>query len=295
MLQPHPVPLSSSTSTILFISTVLCKLESDTRSDISIRCDDKTAPCKVYSMMIPHVSLCWIIIVVTSILGIAQAQDSVYSGNYEILFCGAGKPDSKALRLQSIITHTMTHLQAVLDDVKLGTKSTHGFAAFFKTNNNIATVQKVFQAILDAHNIGIDNTNPVFACADPNEDLTKKTYADCLKWGTVAMGSWPQYGVMFICDFFWNLISFPFHSTCPSVSNNVLVPDNTVLSTNQFAVMVHELVHLYAPALTAIVDETVETYDVQKAVNLDAKASLANANNYALYAAGKVSKNGLSF
>lgn len=232
---------------------------------------------------------------VTSILGIAQAQDSVYSGNYEILFCGAGTPGSKASVLQSIIPHTLANLQAVLDDVKLGTKSTHGFAAFFKTNDNIATVQKVFQAMIDAHNIGIDNTNPVFACADPKEDLTKKTYADCLNWRDVPLGSWPQYGVIFICPFFWTLLVLPFHSACPSVSNNVLVPDNTRLSTNQFGVMVHELVHLYAPALTAIVDATVETYDVQKAVNLDAKASLANANNYALYAAGKVSRKGLRF
>lgn len=57
--------------------------------------------------------------------------------------------------------------------------------------------------------------------------------------------------------------------------------------------MIHELVHLYAPALTAIDHVTVETYDVQKAVNLNAAASLRNANNYALYAAGKLSRNGL--
>lgn len=244
--------------------------------------------------MLQHVSLCWLTIVLTSLLGIAQAQDSVYSGNYEILFCGAGQPNSKASQLQPIISHALTNLRMVIDDAKHGTKSTHGFAAFFKTNDNIATVQKVFQDIIDAHNIGLDNNNPAFVCPDPNRDLTKNAYAACFKGGKPNVQfSWPEYGVVFVCPAFWNLVSVPFHSTCPTVSNNLLVPDTPVLTTNMFSVVIHELVHVYAPALTAIENVTVETYNVQKAVDLDATASLANANNYAFYAAGKLSGNGL--
>lgn len=228
----------------------------------------------------------------TSLLGIAEAQDSVYSGNYEILFCGAGQPNSKASQLQWIIPHALTNLRRVIDDAKHGTKSTHGFAAFFKTNDNIATVQKVFQDIIDAHKIGLDNTNPAFVCADPNQDLTKRAYAACLNGGQpLAQYTWPEYGVVVVCPAFWTLVSIPFRLTCPTVSNNVLVPDTPVLTTNMFSVVIHELVHLYAPALTAIDHVTVETFDVQKAVNLDATASLGNANNYALYAAGKLSGN----
>lgn len=244
--------------------------------------------------MIPPFSLCWLAIVLTSFLNIAQAQDTVYSGNYEILFCGAGAPNSKTSQLQNGLPHILTLLQAVIADVKLGTKSPHGFAAFFKTNDNIATVQKVFQTIIDGPNVGLDDTNPLFACADPNQDLTKKVYADCLNRRIVCF-AWPQYGVIFICPAFWNLNPLPFGSSCPRLGNNVLVPDNTDLSTNQFGIVIHELVHMYAPKLTAIDGETNEVYNVQAAVNLNAKDSLKNANNYALYAAGKVSRVGQRF
>lgn len=236
--------------------------------------------------MILHFHLGWLAIVLTGFLGIAQAQtqDYVSSGNYQILFCGAGSPDSKASQLQGIIPNTLHRIQALLADVKLGTRSTHGFAAFFKTNDNIPTVQKVFQTMLDAPKVGLDQTKPIFACTDPNNDLTKSVDANCLKWQNVPLVSWPQYGVIFICPYFWTRFPLPFHSDCPTVLNNVLVPDSAILSVNQYAAMIQQLVHLYVPGVRSTADEVSQ---VQEAVNLDAKASLGNANNYALYAAGK--------
>ncbi|KAA6412471.1 MAG: hypothetical protein FRX48_03462 [Lasallia pustulata] len=84
----------------------------------------------------------WLAILLTSFLSIAHAQDLVRSGNYQILFCGAGTANFRASQLQASLPNVLNNLKAVLADVKLGTKSTHGFAAFFKTDESIPTVQK---------------------------------------------------------------------------------------------------------------------------------------------------------
>ena len=244
----------------------------------------------VHRTMISHFSMRWLTILLTSFLSIAHAQDLVRSGNYQILFCGAGTSNSKASQLQASLPNVLNNLKAVLADVKLGTKSTHGFAAFFKSDDSIPTVQKVFQTIIDGAAVGIDKTYPIIACTGPSVDLTRKAHADCLQSETNPFTPWPQYGVIFICPHFWDMLTIPFHSACPTVSsNNALVPGSEELTSNQDDALVHALVHLYGPGLTSMASESNEVDDVQGAVNLNAKASLANANNYALYAAGKSS------
>ena len=54
------------------------------------------------------------------------------------------------------------------------------------------------------------------------------------------------------------------------------------LRTTQFAVLVHELVHVYNGF-----DERVEVYDLVDVVGLNASRSLGNAQNFASYAAGE--------
>lgn len=54
------------------------------------------------------------------------------------------------------------------------------------------------------------------------------------------------------------------------------------LRTTQFAVLVHELVHVYNRF-----DAREEVYDLQDVVGLNATRSLENAQNFASYAAGE--------
>ncbi|KAA6412378.1 MAG: hypothetical protein FRX48_03368 [Lasallia pustulata] len=78
------------------------------------------------------------------------------------------------------------------------------------------------------------------------------------------------------------MLTIPFHSACPTVSsNNALVPGSKELTSNQDDALVHALVHLYGPGLTSMASGSNKVNTVQGAVNLNAKASLANANNYA--------------
>lgn len=52
--------------------------------------------------------------------------------------------------------------------------------------------------------------------------------------------------------------------------------------TSQFGALIHELVHLYSPFEEEDLDEV---YRIQDLVDLNATASLKNAQNYAAYAA----------
>lgn len=73
-----------------------------------------------------------------------------------------------------------------------------------------------------------------------------------------------------------------------------MVPDDTTMVANMYAAVMHELVHIYHPVTAAEEGEAFrEVYDVQKAIDLSAKESLLNANNYALYAAGMFTSPGV--
>ncbi|MCJ1302236.1 hypothetical protein MMC08_005039 [Hypocenomyce scalaris] len=131
--------------------------------------------------MLSRPSLCWCAIILAAFFNTVHAQDSVFSGTFEILFCNAGTPNSDAAYLQALLCHVLKGLQKTITDVQLSTASIHGFTAFFKTNNDRAIVQNVFQTIISAPKLGLDETDPVFACTDPSQDLTAKLYADCLQ------------------------------------------------------------------------------------------------------------------
>ena len=88
---------------------------------------------------------------------------------------------------------------------------------------------------------------------------------------------------IYICPNFWEVRIFPTKDTCPPLVNNQLPATFPSLVDTQYGIVVHELAHLYSPGTRG---QGGEVYDAQGAVELDAAASLRNANNFALYACG---------
>ena len=176
--------------------------------------------------------------------------------------------------------------------MKLGTASTYGFTAFFKTNNNRPAVQQVFQNMalgapvplggFDAEFYGGQSTAPpTFICLDQGNPDTLVMWNFCQNHPAVAAFQLGGSNWITLCPYYWTLGGIPAARQCPSVVNNELTPNNAILVWNQFGVLVHELAHMYG------VQTDEETFMIQDAVNLDATQSVANAQNYAMYAAGR--------
>ena len=88
----------------------------------------------------------------------AGADNSlVYSGKYEIRKCNAGQANSMASKLQKVLPMVWSNLQTTIADSKKGIASAHGYSAFFKQNENIPAVQKIYTNIASGN--PVDRTN----------------------------------------------------------------------------------------------------------------------------------------
>jgi len=185
----------------------------------------------------------------------------------------------------------------VLADLALGTASTHGYTAFFKTNNNLDAVRQVYQSMVDGPNILTSwNGNlsdpsarwsaPTIICANPNEPDTALQYASCISSEQAIMrvgGVARNTGIISLCPIFFRLPRIARRSACPAVENNVFATNGLNLARTQYAILVHELAHIYNPG-TLVAEEK---YKIQETVELDAEGSFENAQNWADYAAGE--------
>ena len=106
-------------------------------------------------------------------------------------------------------------------------------------------------------------------------------------YGPVGAAAWKDHGLVGLCPEFWNYEAFPDVETCPAVSggrgHRYFIDNGEELASTQFAVLIHELVHLYNTRDMGALRG--EVYYAQDCVNLDAQQSLENANNWAFYAA----------
>lgn len=88
--------------------------------------------------------------------------------------------------------------------------------------------------------------------------------------------------IIAVCPIFWTLPRIARRAACSWVSNGSLLTEPWNLRTTQFAVLVHELMHVYHRF-----DRREEVYDTSDVVDLSAEKSLENAQNFAYYAAGE--------
>lgn len=99
-----------------------------------------------------------------------------------------------ASKLQVLLPMIWGNLQETIADAKKGTASTHGYSAFFKTNDNIKAVQDVYEAM--AAGDPVDKTNgvlrgqgrninplkladPGFICIQEGDPSTAQAYSYC--------------------------------------------------------------------------------------------------------------------
>ena len=224
-------------------------------------------------------------------------NDQTYSSNYKILLCDSEQIHSHATHLQSLLPLVKHGMENAIVDVDMGTTSTHGFTAFFKTNTSQSVVWNVFKAIADNADAEVfpsgprgpsELRQPTFVCLNEGQQDTEAIYKRlCMDPDTaVPMAKATNSEVLVICPLFWRLPSLPTVNMCPSLVDNKLVPTIPSLAANQYGVIVHELTHIYKlDAAVGMMGEG-EVYDTQGAVELSPGASLMNANNFALYACG---------
>lgn len=221
---------------------------------------------------------------------ISNTRDLVYSGNYALTDCNARGESAGIFQL---LPQVWQALQLVLVDLEHGTSSRHGFRTFLKSNGNLPLVSKTLRAISDGKDL--KTGRPMIECPNPDDMAPEKlaTYKmACFGQpeSPLAASALPYHGVVVLCPSFWTFKAFPSMDDCPAVSgrrgHKEFVEYGSGLIYNQFAVLVHELVHLYNPVDQEF--ELGEVYSAQECTNLNSRRSVRNANNWALYAAGEL-------
>ena len=220
-----------------------------------------------------------------------HVTDRAESGNYEIVYCNATSSGPHTAFLQTLIPYMLDTLQAVLRDVDRGTASP-AYRAFFKTNSSIADVRQVFTQIVNGSaipDVGVapedDGSKwaPTLVCADADQPFLQYYRVLCSVPERPVMNVLQPAKIISICPIFWTLPHVALKAACPRVNiDGKLLTEPFNLRTTQFAVLVHELVHVYNAF-----DNKQEVYDMEDVVGLSAARSLENAQNYASYAAGE--------
>ena len=236
----------------------------------------------------PLISICLVALYAALALGLI---DSIKSGNYLIAYCDANTTGSHAAYLQHLVPYMQSHIEAVLSDLDRGTASP-AFRAFFKTNNNLEPVRQVFANILNGSEFLTVNSRgngqfkapPTLVCADTDEAFLDHLIDEC--YGFVLPMAYiinPQKMVA-ICPHFFLLPHIARKTACPQIANGKVLTEPTSLIKTQYAILVHELVHIY----NRFDDSEEEVYGFDDVVGLDAIRSVENAQNYASYAAGQL-------
>ncbi|KAI4219197.1 MAG: hypothetical protein L6R36_008500 [Xanthoria steineri] len=227
----------------------------------------------------------------------AISRDTSTSGNYIINNCRHVNHTTDLDHLLHRFRHAFHYILADLDK---GTSSPHGFRAFFKSNTNLRLAKQVFQAIARGQNLTVGATTkpPVLECASPA--FRTGVYQEVYRMVCTPAGRKPSHaaglpldGTVILCPEFWKEErDFPGEEDCPVVEgrrrNRKFMDSGWGLRDTKFAILVHELVHLYNPLDAAA--KTAEKYRAQDCVDLGVQESVGNAENWALYAASAAAR-----
>ena len=220
-----------------------------------------------------------------------EADDYAESGHYHLLYCQTNRSSSQAAYLSFFLPYVFSKVQTVLNDLKQGTNSNRGYKAFFKTNDNLEAVRNVFQNMIDGPDVlsapggnlsqNAQWTPPTFICANDGQNDTIRLYERCKGNPHPVMYVEKNSGFVTICPIFWQLPRIPHKESCPKVARNQFTTNGWLLASNQYAITVHELVHLFNRHDVM----KSEVYDLRDAFDLNATRSLENAQTFGYYAA----------
>lgn len=123
-------------------------------------------------------------------------------------------------------------------------------------------------------------------CANPGEQDTIKQQQNCHNNGDAfSLANVGRHsGAVSLCPPFFDLPKTARRAACPLFDPviNRFVGHGIDFTRTQYAILIHELVHVY----NVPDGMPEEVYDIQGAVDLDAVGSFENAQNFAYYAAG---------
>ncbi|KAL8931075.1 MAG: hypothetical protein Q9208_000178 [Pyrenodesmia sp. 3 TL-2023] len=225
-----------------------------------------------------------------------------YNG-WKISNCRHPQNMTELNRVLGFLFQLKPNLEAVIADARLGTRSPHGYAVFFKTSTSIRRVVAKFQSMVDvtpvivtperAKVIGTRTPQPRFQCLGEGDD-------PIIKLCTRNPRSLPLFIVhpgterISICPNFFRVKQYSLpRKSCPTLgADGRFRPGDGSLMSNAFAYAVHALVLLYGREfhVTTPADTVDSIYDMQYAVDLNARQSLLNQESYAFYAGGRVPK-----
>ena len=209
-------------------------------------------------------------------------------------------------------------LEAAIADSSRGVQSTHGFQAFFKSNESILFVQALLRDVQSGRSLPFNldprtsiQARPQIYCANELSDSTGplahlRPWQTCLAdSGTVSF----QYGAtpyIVLCPTYWLFPLEPVsgrHNCGTVTSNNLFAngnaagvaraempgPNQERLIGYQVYHLFHEIVHLYL-GNDSLGEDTVpeEVYGWNECVALETSSCVYNPMNYQLYLASKV-------
>ena len=222
---------------------------------------------------------------------------------YDLYDCGDPRDiTSKANKMLLFLGNMKPQLKKLIADAQQGTRSQHGFAAFFKTDRNIGKVVRRFQALVDAYPIIVDEERasmtvkhsrtpqPVLMCINEGDSQTATTMKACMTGSlTTPLIISPGKEVMAICPDFFNIMPFPGGSlVCPKLEGGRFKNTEIVLMSGLYAYVVYSLVTMYNRDLYESYYKWDYLQDMQYAVDLGVRDSVLNGASYGFYAGGKL-------
>ena len=204
-----------------------------------------------------------------------QIGENVYQFNgYDISECGSPHdPKSKAKYILGFLFQMKSQLERVIADARLGTHSEHGYAAFFKSNRNIRKVIAMFERLVDATPIIVDEDRVPLTSAKtrtPQPQLKCFNEADVKNAAVLqACNKSPQKDrqlvlilpgteMMIMCPTFFTVIQYPAAGAlCPELKDGKVKSGDAALLKSAFAYVVYALVNMYDRSMMGGLDRKV--------------------------------------
>ena len=224
--------------------------------------------------------------------------DDFYAGRISIENCR-----HRTGRLNRVLNLAMTALPPAIEDVKLGSASTHGFRALFKYDGAKQYVGDMLNHVsnLEPKRQLLPNPNvplrPHIACAQTRSLVTYPWLPPRVDpWFYCTFAPVSTFFVVgtayvFICPRFFDLPERPADLTgrnCPTVQDNRYNGDDFTFSYYQTYALIHEFIHFYLQTHSLSgVTHPCEQYNLNGCVSLTPLHSLHNPSSYQNYIASK--------
>lgn len=232
--------------------------------------------------------------------------DTISFNGYHIYDCGSPQAMPPKLNaLLGFLFQMKPHLQGVINDARQGTRSQHGYTAFFKSSINMRRVIAAYQRLVDAapvivHEerakiIGTHTPQPKFQCINENDPNTEDVMELCdrgLRHGFPSHNPVihrPGTELILVCPSFFQLTQYPPpERICPTLgANGKFRRGDYKLLGGAFAYTVYTLVFMYNREMYETYEDFNSLWDMQYAVELNSRQSVLNPESYGFYAGGE--------